>query len=83
MYYAVTYGSIYLGGNIYLNFALVSLASIPSTFTSIICMNKYVCFSLLFKDLNDALFANLFLIVDTCPVEIFYQHRLVSVAESD
>ncbi|XP_046846878.1 solute carrier family 22 member 16-like [Xenia sp. Carnegie-2017] len=41
VYYAVTYGSIYLGGNIYLNFALVSLASIPSTFTSIICMNKF------------------------------------------
>ncbi|XP_028398810.1 organic cation transporter protein-like [Dendronephthya gigantea] len=41
VYYVVSYGAIYLGGNIYLNFFLVSLATVPSTFTSIVCMNKF------------------------------------------
>ncbi|XP_028398822.1 organic cation transporter protein-like [Dendronephthya gigantea] len=41
VYYVISYGAIYLGGNIYLNFFLVSLATVPSTFTSIVCMNKF------------------------------------------
>ena len=40
VYYTINYGSIYLGGNIYLSFFLVTLMILPSTFTSIICMNK-------------------------------------------
>ncbi|CAB3996303.1 Organic cation transporter, partial [Paramuricea clavata] len=41
VYYAVSYGAIYLGGNVYLNFFLVSLATVPSTLTATICMNKF------------------------------------------
>lgn len=41
IYYGVSYGSVDLGGNRYLNFALTSIVELPSNFTAILAANRY------------------------------------------
>lgn len=49
VYYGVSYSSVDLGGNRYLNFALISLVELPSNLLCIVAVNKYCIIKPLFK----------------------------------